>query len=132
MFDINGDGDISVKELSTIMKLLGQNPTEDEIIQMMSEADKDSDFNIDFVEFCKLMHTKMEDQNRFDELERVFHLFTKGHGRNTIDYMDLRDVFVQLGQSISIDDCKLLIELRDTDHDRKLDFSEFVGFFMTQ
>ena len=97
----------------------------------MSEADKDADFNIDFVEFCKLMHTKMEDQNRFDELERVFHIFT-GPTKKTIDYMDLRDVFVMLGQSISTADCMLLIELRDTDHDRKLDFPEFVGFFMTQ
>ena len=41
VFDIDGDETISVKELSSIMRTLGQNPTEEEISQMMAEADED-------------------------------------------------------------------------------------------
>ena len=112
------------------MKLLGQSPTEDEIRQMMDEADKDGDESIDFVEFCKLMNHQLEEQNKYDELEKVFMAFCK-KGKSTLDFRDLRDVFVSLGTHVSTDDCKLLIELKDGDRDYKLDYSEFVGFFMT-
>ena len=41
MFDVDNDKTISVKELSTIMRSLGQNPTEEEVSQMMKDADED-------------------------------------------------------------------------------------------
>ena len=34
------------------MRTLGQNPTEEEIIKMMAEADEDDSGEIDFREFC--------------------------------------------------------------------------------
>ena len=37
------------------MRSLGQNPTEEEISQMMAEADEDESGEIDFKEFCMLM-----------------------------------------------------------------------------
>ena len=55
MFDADGDKSISVKELSTIMRSLGQNPTEEEVKQMIAEADRDNSGNIEFPEFCELM-----------------------------------------------------------------------------
>ena len=55
MFDVDGDKTISTKELSTVMRTLGQNPTEEEIETMIKEADNDGNMEIDFEEFCVLM-----------------------------------------------------------------------------
>jgi len=41
LFDADGNGTISVKELHEVMKSLGQNPTETEIEDMINEVDSD-------------------------------------------------------------------------------------------
>ena len=41
LFDTDGDGTISIKELETIMRSLGQNPTQKEIQEMVKKADND-------------------------------------------------------------------------------------------
>jgi calmodulin len=41
LFDKNGDGTISSSELGTIMRSLGQNPTESELQDMINEVDVD-------------------------------------------------------------------------------------------
>lgn len=37
------------------MRALGQNPTEQELLDMVNEVDVDGSGNIDFLEFCQMM-----------------------------------------------------------------------------
>ena len=41
MFDKNGDGCITTKELGEVMRSLGENPTEAELLQAVNEVDVD-------------------------------------------------------------------------------------------
>ena len=47
----DGSGTISNKELLQVMRSIGQNPTEDEILEMVMETDLNGDGTIDFQEF---------------------------------------------------------------------------------
>lgn len=53
-------GCITTKELGTIMRSLGQNPSEAELRDMISEVDADQNGTIDFLEFLNLMTRKIK------------------------------------------------------------------------
>merc|ERR1712118_262062 len=60
LFDKDGDGTITTKELGTVMRSLVQNPTEAELQDMINEVDADGNGTIDFPEFLSLMARKMK------------------------------------------------------------------------
>ena len=46
MFDKDGDGTISTKELGVVMRSLGQNPTEQELQEIINEVDIDGTYYV--------------------------------------------------------------------------------------
>jgi calmodulin len=52
--------DRTCAELGTVMRSLGQNPTEAELQDMINEVDADGNGTIDFPEFLMLMARKMK------------------------------------------------------------------------
>ena len=54
----DGSGTISTKELLGVMRSMGQNPTEDELLNLVMEVDIDGNGTIDFPEFLDMMKKK--------------------------------------------------------------------------
>lgn len=46
LFDKDGGGSISSSELAAVMRSLGQNPTEDELKEMIADVDEDGVFDL--------------------------------------------------------------------------------------
>ena len=81
VFDRDKDGKISKKELGTVMRNLGQNPTEVELTEMINEVDIDGNGTIDFREFLGLMVRKIKETEMDDELIEAFKVFDEnGNG----------------------------------------------------
>jgi len=55
IFDLDNSGTIDADELRHIMKSIGENLTDEQIEDMILEADKDGDGTIDYNEFVQLM-----------------------------------------------------------------------------
>jgi Ca2+-binding EF-hand superfamily protein len=58
VFDGDGNGFISRRELGQMMKFMGEALTDKEIQMIIDEADIDHDGQIDYTEFFSLMHLK--------------------------------------------------------------------------
>ena len=69
LFDKDGSGTITVKELGSVMTSLGQNPTEPELQDMIHEVDVDGDGTIDFKEFLMMMVTTVKDTNEEEDVK---------------------------------------------------------------
>ena len=57
-FHQDGSGAISADELLHVLRAMGQNPTEDELLNLVLEVDVDGNGTIDFPEFLNMMKTK--------------------------------------------------------------------------
>ncbi len=69
--DQDGSGAISSKELLGVMRAMGQNPTEDELNNMVMEVDLDGNGTIEFPEFLEMMKQKASQVDQEGELRCV-------------------------------------------------------------
>jgi len=125
MFDIDGDGTITIVELKEVMKSLGQNPTENELKQMIKSVDDNGDNEIDFEEFLILMSSKKPGNDDPDkELKDAFAVFD-ADGSGTISRTELKKLMKNLGQSLSDAELDAMMDEVDTDGSGEIDFAEF-------
>ncbi|KAL7526984.1 hypothetical protein ACHAXR_001745 [Thalassiosira sp. AJA248-18] len=125
MFDIDGDGTITLVELKEVMKSLGQNPTEKELTQMIKSVDDNGDNEIDFEEFLILMSSKKPSSSDPDkELKDAFAVFDADNS-GSISRSELKKLMKNLGQTLSDAELDAMMDEVDTDGNGEIDFAEF-------
>lgn len=124
LFDNNGDGTITTGELGIVMRSLGQNPTENELQDMINEVDVDGNGTIDFNEYLTMMAQKMKDTDSAEDIREAFRVFDKD-GNGYISAPELRFAMTKLGE-MTDEEVEELIKETDIDGDGQVSFEEFV------
>ncbi|KAI6786470.1 Calmodulin, partial [Hortaea werneckii] len=127
--DKDGDGQITTKELGTVMRSLGQNPSESELQDMINEVDADNNGTIDFPEFLTMMARKMKDTDSEEEIREAFKVFDRDNN-GFISAAELRHVMTSIGEKLTDDEVDEMIREADQDGDGRIDYNEFVQLMM--
>jgi len=64
LFDTDHDGQIDKNDLRRVFNSLGQNPSDEELVDMICTVDLDQDFTISFDEFVKMMEQKVPEESK--------------------------------------------------------------------
>ena len=131
LYDGNNDGTITCRELGQAMRQLGQDPTDEELSDMINEVDADGNGTLDFDEFCNLMARNIKEGNPEAELKEKFKLFDKD-GNGLIDRDELKSVMQQLGEKLSEDDIDEMITDADKNGDGMIDYEEFAKYMTAE
>ena len=125
-FDKNHSGRINVSELAGAMKNIGRNPSDQEIKDMMSTVDQDSDGFLGFDEFVMIMGTKSKFPiSQDEELREQFRMFDlNGDGVVTKD--ELKKVLSGMGEMMTEADVAEMLTKWDLNGDGVIDYQEFV------
>ncbi|XVE81073.1 hypothetical protein DITRI_Ditri15bG0034000 [Diplodiscus trichospermus] len=118
MFDKNGDGRISKKELNESLENLGIFIPDVELTQMIEKIDVNGDDCVDIDEFGELYQSLMDGKDEETDMMEAFNVFDQnGDGYISVD--ELRSVLVSLGlkQGKTDEDCKRMIMKVDVDGD---------------
>ncbi|XP_045405152.1 calmodulin-alpha-like [Lemur catta] len=125
LFDKDGDGTITAKELGTVMRSLEQSTTEAELQDMINEVDADGNSTIDFPEFLIIMARRMTDTDSEKEIKEAFHVFDKD-GNGDISAAELCHVMTGLGEKLTDEQVHEMIREADIDGDGQVHYEEFV------
>ena len=121
LFDKDGDGRITSQELGTVMRSLGQNPTEAELRDMIHEVDCDGNGTVDFDEFLLMLQRKMKDSDTEEELRQAFRVFDRD-GNGLISANELRHVMTNLGEKLTDAEVDEMIHEADIDGDGMVNY----------
>ncbi|KAJ3997617.1 calmodulin [Lentinula boryana] len=113
---------ITTKELGTVMRSLGQNPTEAELQEMINEVDTDGNGFVDFPEFLSMMARKMKDIDSEEEIKEAFRVFDKD-GNGFISAAELRHVMTNLGEKLTEDEVDEMMREADQDGNGTIDYN---------
>ncbi|KAF7377611.1 Calmodulin-like protein [Mycena sanguinolenta] len=125
----DGDGTITTVELGTVMRSLGQNPTESELQDMINEVDVDGNGTIDFNEFLAMMAKKFQDTDSEEEIRQAFAVFDKD-GNGTISVTELQQVMRSLGEKLTDREVEEMIREADVDGDGEINYDGNVAPFL--
>ncbi|KAG0736268.1 hypothetical protein G6F57_009397 [Rhizopus arrhizus] len=97
------------------------------VTSMVNQVSKDNN-SLNFEEFATLMRPTLSDPHKMnkkqEELKEAFDAFDKD-GDGLINQVELQAMMEKLGDKISLDEAKLLIEEVDLDKDGGVNFNEF-------
>lgn len=130
IFDKNKDGHISLRELDTVVRSMGLNPSMKDLRSFIKEVDQNRDGKIQFEDFKILMskfyvNNSPEEQQK--DIEGAFKIFDK-NGNGVIEKAELLRIATTLGEPLTEEEAEQMMKIADANKDGLIDYKEFSKF----
>ena len=131
IFDKHWEGVISSKELGTIMRSLGLNPSDEDLKEIIDSFDNDKNNNlIDFNSFLIIMAKRKNDIDKEEDLLDAFRVFDK-ENNGKISSRELRYVMMSSGEDLNENDIEDMIHEASIDNEEYIDYHKFVKLMLS-
>lgn len=121
IIDHDSDGFIDKEDLKDMLASLGQNPSDEYIDDMMSEAPG----TINFTMFLTLMGEKLSGTDPEAEIMQAFEAFDDKL-LGTINADDLREYMTTMGDRFTDEEVDIMFKGAPVDHNNNFNYREFV------
>jgi len=124
LYDKDADGKISTQELGTVVRSLGQSPTEAEVDEISKNMIRGPTFGLP--ELLQVMARFMgESRNKSDEIRESFSVFDRD-GTGMISAAELRHVMTNIGEKLSDQEVDEMIREIEVDRDGQINYEDMV------
>jgi len=126
LYDIDHDGTIKTKHLNKVMQCLGCDFTKDEIFNLKTEIDPVGSEVINFQQFLVMMSHHLKKEPALEEQRREVFKFFDVDNKGYISVSDLRQAMTNLGEQLTKDDIRQMIEEVGIQEDRHVNYDDFI------
>ncbi|XP_065660738.1 centrin-3 isoform X2 [Hydra vulgaris] len=126
LFDTDKDGAIDYHELKISLRALGFDIKKNVVLKILRDYDHESSGKIQFNDFKEVVTDWMLDRDPQDEIRKAFQLFDDDQ-TGKISLRNLRRVARELGENMSDDELRSMIDEFDKDGDGEINEAEFIS-----
>eukprot|EP00092_Neocalanus_flemingeri_P012083 GFUD01013027.1.p1 GENE.GFUD01013027.1~~GFUD01013027.1.p1 ORF type:complete len:241 (-),score=64.52 GFUD01013027.1:465-1187(-) len=125
-----GSEEIPSKHVGYVLRILGQNPTEDDIVAMVMKADCEWDGTMNRTDFLVVGQEILKNScDQMDDVRAAFRVFDYDND-GSISKEELREAMVNFGQRCTEEEFSIMFAEADKNKNGRIDFDEFVDMML--
>jgi len=128
VFDSDGDGALNQQELGLVLRSMGYNPSEKQVLELASTCPNPDHITTADVSRITLAAPKPANNNE-KELMEAFRVFDRDEN-GLITLNEMRVIFTTLGESIGVDEVNSVLEQCTVDDNGKVKYADFVKLIL--
>ncbi|XP_055489340.1 centrin-3 [Leucoraja erinacea] len=126
LFDTDKDKAIDYHELKVAMRALGFDVKKADVLKILKDYDRDSTGKITFEDFSEVVTDWILDRDPREEMLKAFKLFDDDDS-GKINLRNLRRVARELGENMTDEELRAMIDEFDKDGDGEINQEEFIA-----
>nr|XP_046231392.1 centrin-3 [Scatophagus argus] len=126
LFDTDKDKEIDYHELKVAMRALGFEVKKVDVLKILKDYDREGNGKITFEDFSEVVTDRILERDPKEEILKAFKLFDDDES-GKISLRNLRRVARELGENISDEELRSMIDEFDADGDGEINQEEFVS-----
>lgn len=125
LFDMNNDGYLDYHELKVALRALGFTLDNKSVIEIIDKYDSSGNRLISYDDFFIVSGEMIMDRDPMDEIKRAFKLFDEDN-TGKISLKNLKKVAQELGENLTDQELRAMIDEFDLDGDGEINEDEFI------